>query len=222
MSETRFEDRAIFDRLADGELSTEERRALLSSLDDQPDGWRRCALALLEAQTWRQQFQCLVHDEAPPQAERVAAALPMQLPARPERWFTLAAGLLLAFGLGWSYRAVHDNHGSAAQIAESALEEPSHQGLASNSPDAVTLIVRDIQGNNRRLQLPLVEISSKDDWSLAGNVPAQVQADLKDRGLDLRSKRRYAPLFFEQGEKLVPMVVPVDDTYVVPVKRPVY
>ena len=30
---------------------------LLASLDDQPDGWRRCALAFLEAQSWRKSLR---------------------------------------------------------------------------------------------------------------------------------------------------------------------
>ena len=43
-----------FDRLVDGELSEEERRELLAGLDNEPGGWRRCALAFLEAQCWKQ------------------------------------------------------------------------------------------------------------------------------------------------------------------------
>ena len=43
-----------FDRLVDEELSEEERRELLGQLDDEPGGWRRCAIAFLEAQCWRQ------------------------------------------------------------------------------------------------------------------------------------------------------------------------
>ena len=43
-----------FDRLVDGELSDAERRRLLASLDDEPGGWRCCALAFLEAQAWRE------------------------------------------------------------------------------------------------------------------------------------------------------------------------
>ena len=52
-------DEAVFDRLADGELSLEETRSLLRSLDERPDGWRRCALAFLEAQAWSQELQKL-------------------------------------------------------------------------------------------------------------------------------------------------------------------
>src|SRR5262245_7197050 len=44
-------DDVLFDRLVDGELSADERRHFLTSLDDRPDGWRRCAIAFLEAQS---------------------------------------------------------------------------------------------------------------------------------------------------------------------------
>ena len=37
--------------LVDGVVSVADRRELLASLDDVPNGWRRCALAFLEAQT---------------------------------------------------------------------------------------------------------------------------------------------------------------------------
>ncbi|RUL89375.1 hypothetical protein [Tautonia sociabilis] len=42
-----------FDLLVDGSLPEAERRELLIRLDSSPDGWRRCALAFLEAQAWR-------------------------------------------------------------------------------------------------------------------------------------------------------------------------
>jgi hypothetical protein len=43
-----------FDRLVDDEMNEEERWQLLGQLDDEPGGWRRCALAFLEAQCWKQ------------------------------------------------------------------------------------------------------------------------------------------------------------------------
>ena len=46
-------DDSRFDRLVDGELNDTERHQLLASLDDEPGGWRSCALAFLEAQAWR-------------------------------------------------------------------------------------------------------------------------------------------------------------------------
>ena len=46
-----LDDRWI-DHLVDGELTPEDRRRVLLALASEPDGWRRCALAFLEAQTW--------------------------------------------------------------------------------------------------------------------------------------------------------------------------
>jgi hypothetical protein len=58
------------DRLVDDELSEEERRQLLGQLDDEPGGWRRCALAFLEAQCWRKVF-----GETPSVRDALSAAL---------------------------------------------------------------------------------------------------------------------------------------------------
>src|SRR5271165_540757 len=41
------------DRLVDGELSEADRRVLLLKLEHEPEGWRNCALAFLEAQCWQ-------------------------------------------------------------------------------------------------------------------------------------------------------------------------
>jgi hypothetical protein len=40
------------DRLVDGSLEEHDRRDFLIRLENEPDGWRRCALAFLEAQAW--------------------------------------------------------------------------------------------------------------------------------------------------------------------------
>ncbi len=43
----------LIDRLVDNELPQALRRPLLLELDKRPQGWRRCALAFLEAQAWQ-------------------------------------------------------------------------------------------------------------------------------------------------------------------------
>src|SRR5438477_7928584 len=55
---------AWLDRLVDGEVAEPQRRALLSRLEQSPGGWRRCALAFLEAQAWREALSPPVGDTA--------------------------------------------------------------------------------------------------------------------------------------------------------------
>jgi hypothetical protein len=223
---TAHDDNLIFDRLADGELSNAERQELLASLDDRADGWRRCALALLEAQTWRRDFKSFVTQMAPPTVVQVAAAVPPELPARPmrgrtDRWLTLAASALVAFGVGWGVRGSDSDQPVNQQLAtDNAAPAQLAAPTQVDTRDAVTLLVKDDQGKQQRLRLPLV-----DGPELEGQlveISPETRANLQNRGLDLQSKRRYAPLFFEHGKQVVPMVVPVNDTYIVPVNRPVY
>lgn len=66
----------LFDRLVDGELSEAERHELLKRLDESPQNWRRCALAFLEAQSWRESvgemFAQLVGEQEPGRDHGVA------------------------------------------------------------------------------------------------------------------------------------------------------
>ena len=52
-------DDGFIDRIVDGELTPAELRAAIDRLDREPDGWKRCALAFLEAQCWRESFRAL-------------------------------------------------------------------------------------------------------------------------------------------------------------------
>ena len=49
-------DLCAIDRLVDGELTAGEERSLLTALEFQPDAWRRCALAFLEARSWKKEL----------------------------------------------------------------------------------------------------------------------------------------------------------------------
>jgi hypothetical protein len=50
-------------------------------------------------------------------------------------------------------------------------------------------------------------------------VPDALREHLQGRGYDVQSRRRYAPLMLENGRR---MVVPVEDTKIVPVSQNVY
>jgi hypothetical protein len=105
----------LIDRMVDGGLMPAQLRMTVSELDKAPDGWRRCALAFLEAQCWGEALRDL--DETTVGNERPTASLPRggspilsiaapiatdKTPSR--RWIAdaLAAGIAgVAFALGW-------------------------------------------------------------------------------------------------------------------------
>lgn len=105
------------DRLVDGELAQGARRALLLRLEAEPDGWRRCALAFLQSQCWRQAVEPL----AAAAAAQAVAAKPTKVRSV-SRWrgvartCGLAAGLAMAFSLGWIVRP--NSATSSAQVAD--------------------------------------------------------------------------------------------------------
>src|SRR4051812_37389368 len=159
-------DDILLDRLVDDELSADERRALLESLDSRPQGWRRCALAFLEAQSWRSDLGAVVVGSNSMLAAANAVA-PSQVPQRrtiwaAAEWFAVAAALVLAFKLGGWQR------NSGVPIA-SILANPGNQQLANAPPavgtaapnaakpgDAINLWVRDDGGQLKRVRVPLV------------------------------------------------------------------
>jgi len=230
-------DDAIWDRLVDGELSQEERGDLLGALDAQPNGWRRCALAFLEAQAWRGEMRSLVGGAASAAVEPVGhAAAHTSTPAanlaqRPRArqhgaWLAVAAGLTVAFLLG---RQVDIPRQSAGNIAEVVVAPPSAPDarVDARTPhgDAITLVVNNEQGVPQRVHIPLVEgrylgrqFAEAPQWSSS----PELRKRLELQGLGLNARRRYAPMFFEQQDQIIPMVVPVDDAIVTPVSRVVY
>lgn len=228
-----------FDRLADGELTLAERQELLSRLDRmssseaRADGWRRCALALLEAQVLRREFKAFLTHEVPSTAVQCktaptsSLAQPLEAPAVRARWLqnslALAASALVAFGVGWAANSPRTlNSDLPVPVEQLAVNDTT--AAPRNSRDAVTLVVNDTQGRQQRVQLPLVDAGEVGkQWAhLSPEVPVNVKTGLRDYGFNVESKQRFAPLFFEHGKQLVPMAVPVSDTYVVPINRPVY
>lgn len=234
-------DAALIDRLVDGELSGDERRHLLASLEAQPDGWRRCALAFVEAQTWRGAMGNLLREgEAPAEPGSAitlgqsgsAGASPS--PNESSRshlatWFAVAASVVVAFGLGRQSGVMRSASDPASQQIASAPAVPNSKTASpqlerTNRGDAVTLVVNDRNGVPQRIEVPLVE--GRQLGQAFGDVPhwssPELDRQLDERGLDLDARRRYAPIYFEQENKIVPMVVPVDDAVVRPASRPVY
>jgi hypothetical protein len=230
--DTPFNEDILLDRLVDGELTADERRELLQSFDQRPEGWRRCALAFLEAQSWREELGQVARGSAAATRE-TKSLVPSVGVSRKSMWTTgamwlaMAAGLLVAFGLGTMRREpgqmVANNSGvSADQVASTPATSNAPAQSKSKQGDAVTLFVRDEGGRMNPVRVPLVDASTLDKElgvQFKTGVPDDVRSQLKSDGYAVQTKRQYAPLWLENGR---PMILPVEDTKIVPVSNRVY
>jgi len=230
MNTERHNDDALFDRLVDGELSSAERKALLESLDSRPQGWRRCALAFLEAQAWRNELKKVTQEQ--PGAASAAIDTTMVGPQTKKlsprtaaQWLAVAAALFVAFRVGtWHREPGARIAGGPTPTSEQLVSvPPPPEAMNGAKPgDALNLWVRDDAGQLRRVRVPLVDAQSLDrelGTVFQTGVPDDVRDRLNDNGYAVHSKRQYAPLWLENGR---PMVVPVEDTRIVPVSNRAY
>ncbi|REK06770.1 MAG: hypothetical protein DWQ37_22260 [Planctomycetota bacterium] len=98
----------VLDRLVDGELAPVQRRELLLALDDEPGGWRMCALAFVESQTWRLEMTRLASEPILASVHAAAPRVTLKGVAPPKRqawgWFLAsAASIAVAFALGTQF-----------------------------------------------------------------------------------------------------------------------
>lgn len=217
------------DRLVDGELSAAERRTLLKTLDSDLDGWRRCAMAFLEAQAWRADFRNVLRTPVSSKTPSVSPTAPEAFGIRQRTtprfvgWAAMAASLLVAFWLGGMRRGEKPSGGASEQHIASANESSQPESIDSaDDPNALTLWVRDESGNRRSLRVPLMEANDLDrelGVEFRPGMPVGVRQRLRNDGYHVQSRQRYAPIWLENGQR---MVLPVEDTKIVPVSQNVY
>ncbi len=132
-----LDDRFI-DRIVDGDLTPAELRAAIDCLDREPDGWKRCALAFLEAQCWRESFRAMGQSAALP-GERPFLSFASPIRARTwgrRRWLhgSIAAGLAAAsFAMGWVGHGARSLSSSAQPPIVTAGANPNPPGSGSQS-----------------------------------------------------------------------------------------
>jgi len=208
---TPFNESILLDRLVDGELSGSERRQLLESFDTRPEGWRRCALAFLEAQSWRDEIGPLARDsgsETSASERRVSDFSPIRKSpwATGVSWLAIAACLLLAFGLGrierqQGFPIAERSSDSSRQVASVNPPGDTPSLNAHNPNDAVTLFVQGDDGRRHPVRVPLVDAGTLDKQlgvQFQSGLTDDVRNELKDKGYAVRSKRQYAPLWLEK------------------------
>ncbi len=214
----------VLDRLVDGELGLEERRALLGALDEEPGAWRRCALAFLEAQAWGGQLARAAHEPLVARAVSATAADSKMNRSGWAAWsLTLAASVLVAFVLGrlWADRTDQGTlvtRGATEQVpslvnklstptavAQTTGEEPASE---PETPASATLR---LYGNDEASELPLVE--SNDNAALVAADRSQavsgalVQHFERD-GFEVNRQQGYWPFELPDGRRVL---VPIEE-----------
>jgi anti-sigma factor RsiW len=186
-------DDRLVDRLVDGELPDAERRLLLQRLETEPDGWRRCALAFLESQAWRQSLGALA-ESAGSSSGRATVTPPAaaSIPVRKSPGFRMIAGLsalaaclALAFALGWNLRPQPAGATSGVLLTKA---EPAVKSSA--------------EGRSAKADLT----SAQENSALVRNEPGQsLEAILKkweQRGYRAERQDRVVPVELKDGRKV--------------------
>ncbi len=224
-------DDAQLDMLIDGELSEAERRDVLSQIDAEPDGWRRCALAFLEAQSWREEMRAI-----PCETVVEAAVVAPKSRSSRQRFQTVlavAASFLLAFGLGLAIDDMLGDDRSLPPSTQVAEIEPPERTIdvepsAATTPEVapessvpyqyVAIPAQDpVSGEPESIRMPVVPRELLGDgWpsQLPSVLPDGVVRSLHQRGHDVVQQRRLVPLQAEDGRSIV---FPVDEVELLPV-----
>ncbi|MCE9555216.1 MAG: hypothetical protein K8T91_17845 [Planctomycetes bacterium] len=157
------------DRLVDGELSETDSRELLAMLDGVDGGWRRLALAYVEAQWLRGELPSLVHAGqeaetnrvpgaslgpaavglAPPQTNGRATVNGTRYPRFALMAMAVAASMLVAFGLTLWQRGigVTTPPGPTAPVVsaeQSGISKPQLAKLPNDAPAIVGIPASDV------------------------------------------------------------------------------
>lgn len=226
-------DRQI-DMLVDGELSEPDRRALLARLDQQPDGWRRCALAFLEAQCWREALGPVASSHG---ADEAAASVPVgeearSVPRRSSPWLrsagtllAMAASFVAALGLGIWARPLWRPHGDEPSTALVRVPEAGGSD-ATGRPSPWRMVTLSVPNGDQRtsqsIRLPAMERDRLDEsWlnSLPGPLSSDVLQMLRQTGHQVEHSRELLPVPLQDGRKLV---IPIDQIEVRPVGNRAY
>lgn len=175
-------DPAMIDRLVDGELEEAERASLLRSLDREPDGWKRCALAFLESQAWREAAgEGAMRPALPGPGGAARAPQPVLL----RRLMAVAAMVAVAFCVGFVSRDAVSTRGGSRMATQIARQSTPSDGPASFPATQVARI----------------------DSPLPTPVPELLRLRMERQGYRVEGDRRVVPVALGDGHKLA---VPVD------------
>jgi hypothetical protein len=177
----------LFDRIVDGELSAEELRIAVRALEREPDGWRRCATAFLEAQCLRASLRTLgrpERDGASSQSDPLNVGGGVR--SSPYRWlrFVAAAGIVAAsFAIGWiahGTRSGAPTQDSLAVVPGNPQPQANELTIAESHALPHEALLEDLAGSQNDRDAEAPERSRPAFTTVAhvrlgiGNAPAEV------------------------------------------------
>jgi hypothetical protein len=199
-----------FDRLADGELDEAQRRELLANLDNEPNGWRRCALAFLESQCWKESFVPIARRESPvASAQQSMRNAPSRWRGRVEMLLAMAGCFLVVFLAVSHLQNRHERTGVVDQVASTPAKSPGAQ-----TPWRMVTVA---SPSGEALKVPVKESDNLDpQWlrSLPSAMPNDVLQAFNRTGHQVEQHREFVPVSLQDGRKAVVPVDQVDIHYV--------
>jgi hypothetical protein len=237
-------DTSGLDRLVDGELADKERRELLTRLDAEPDGWRRCALAFLEAQTWQSSLRTVIDERGDAIATASPATSRERSSHRSGAVIALAASVAVAFFLGFAggdrWRLAYDDSEVIAAADQNNVDADGRRiipnvataedGNTQNNTPAVERVTTQTVGwNGPRVRVGFLTVENDADGTLS-HMPVkvvegpgvdeswleQVPPAISARYVELMRQRGYE---VEQQREIVPFDVADGQRVMLPVDR---
>ena len=202
-------DARFLDRLVDGGLSGPERCDLLLRLDADPEGWRRCALAFLEDQAWRQALGAHLSASLP---------APVRVARRPGRSrlrrASLAASLLAAtFAGGFASRGLV-GPGPVSVITQAKPPSPVNPPSRAIREVGSFELVDASAGETPPQRFPIRSGPGLDERWLREQpptVPDYVRARWESEGYQVAERRRLMTVGLGDGREVS---IPVDEVEV--------
>ena len=194
------------DRLVDGELSPDSRRALLGKVDQIEDGWKDVATAFLVAQAWRDELGRLASADREPEPAAPRSAGGNW--RRAVRQVALAASWLVALCIGY-------------QSANHRDSKRPDQGIASTvTPRRLTDEPASVVPNKSVAtpDLAPVYVSSEDDlvrwWNDTTRMPHEFKDRLLRSGVHVQRDFRLFPVELQDGRR---GLIPIEELELVPI-----
>ena len=189
------------DRLVDGELTESERKQLLRRFEDQPAGWRQCALAFVESQMWSADLKRMTTEgQLRGDATTENAAVAPTVAGRDGPfstgvafgWLATAAAVMVAFGLG---RQMDRGTPTPATVSPTSVADPSRSELGIALSDAT------------------------ERWLAESRVPVEIEQAIEELGAEIQQEQGYYLRRQENGQQYI---VPFRDVQIVPVRAPAF